>query len=274
MRRSGTCLRLAGKPVRQLKGPLAPAMRRARRRGKLGFLLEASLDKADAPGFSSTPVHEASLGGERPLIGRNQAYVRLTRFVSDFQHTAQTMERWIIRRITALPVVIQLLGLMLVTSSACASILTLAQDGGSQTAFVVIDRREAAFTVFTGVSKDTPNEQLNKIRADVANQSGTSMVTWSEFRATANEFAKSTMLRSDYPNYRVVEGIVCLVGKQPGVPWGLTWNGGIALTFRDYEHARRTYRLFKENPAQYRPTRDPRADPVNPGGFLPAFGCS
>lgn len=165
------------------------------------------------------------------------------------------------------------LGFVLVSWLGWPRDVSMARGLDSQSAFVVIDRREAAFTVFTGVSKETESEQLDKIKAQVAHKSGLMMMTWNEFGKNVNELAKSTMLRSDYPNYRVVEGIVCLVSNQPGTPWGLTWNGGIALTFRDYEHVRSAYRVFKENPTQYRPVRDPRADPVNPGGFLPFFGC-
>ena len=149
------------------------------------------------------------------------------------------------------------------------------EEGGndSKSAYVVVDRREPAFTVFTGVSKEMNEEQVDKIRSDVAKDSSQSILAWSVFKATVGDLARSTMLRNDYPNFRIAAAIVCLVAKEPGAPWGLTWNGGIALTFRDYEHTRATYRRFEDKPAQYRAITDPRLDPVNPGGFLPAFGC-
>lgn len=102
------------------------------------------------------------------------------------------------------------------------------------------------------------------------------MLTWEQFLESVNEYARSVILRNDYPSVSVVDGVVCLVAskKGSGAPWGLTWNGGIALTFNDYQHVRRTYKSYKANPAGYRPIRDPKRDPVNPGGHLPFGGCT
>lgn len=84
--------------------------------------------------------------------------------------------------------------------------------------------------------------------------------------------AQSVVLRNDYPAYAGVEGLTCLVGSQPGSPWGLTWNTGIALTRIDYQHATRSCESYQRAPRRYRPL-DPRRDPANPGGVLLAFGC-
>lgn len=149
----------------------------------------------------------------------------------------------------------------------------VSDDFESTASFVLVDQSESAFTVFAGIAKDTNERELEEIRSKVANQERVSMLTWNEFTASVNKYARSTIVRNDYPNVSVVDGLVCLVGRTPGAPWGLAWNGGIALTFNDYEHVRQSYESYKANPDAYRPMRDPRADPVNPGGHLPAFGC-
>lgn len=141
--------------------------------------------------------------------------------------------------------------------------------------FVVVDRAEKAFTVFTGIPKNIDKEELERIKQKVSGRDTLIMLTWEQFLESVNEYARSVVLINDYPSIRIVDGIVCLVASRQGAgaPWGLTWNGGIALTRNDYNHARRTYELYKSNPASYKPIRDPRRDPVNPGGHLPFGGC-
>ncbi|MEJ2107391.1 MAG: hypothetical protein P8X48_08695 [Acidiferrobacteraceae bacterium] len=141
--------------------------------------------------------------------------------------------------------------------------------------YVVIDQDEPAFIVFTGIPKGIDQEKLEKIRQHVSTRETATMLTWQQFLQRVDGYARSVVLRNDYPKVRVVDGIVCLIAskKGAGAPWGLTWNGGIALTFNDYQHARRTYEAYKKDPASYEPVRDPRRDPVNPRGHLPYFGC-
>lgn len=145
----------------------------------------------------------------------------------------------------------------------------------SASKYVVVDRSEPAFIVFTGIPKGIDKQKLEKIRQHVAGRKTATMLTWQQFLQHVDEYARSVVLRNDYPRVRIVDGIVCLVAsrKGAGAPWGLTWNGGIALTFNDYQHARRTYKAYKKDPSSYEPIRDPRRDPVNPGGHLPFFGC-
>lgn len=147
--------------------------------------------------------------------------------------------------------------------------------GQSASQYVVIDQSEPAFTVFTGIPQNLEKAKLDKLKALVAENKELTLLPWQAFLTRVDGYAHSVMLRNDYPDTRVVDGIVCLVGSKQGTgaPWGLTWNGGIALTFNDYQYARRSYAAYKANPAAYEPVSDPRKDPVNPGGHLPFAGC-
>jgi hypothetical protein len=149
-------------------------------------------------------------------------------------------------------------------------------DIDSSSQFVVVDQNEPAFIVFTGIPKNIGNDEFERIKQKVSSRETLAMLTWEQFLESVNEYAVSVVIRNDYPNTRIVDGIVCLVASEQGTgaPWGLTWNGGIALTRNDYQHARRTYESYKTNPASYRPIRDPRRDPVNPSGHLPFGGCN
>lgn len=139
--------------------------------------------------------------------------------------------------------------------------------------FVIIDQSDPAYIVFTGIGKNTEENKLTEIRSKVSERENVSMITWEKFTASVGKYAQSLMKTNDYPNYQVSKGLMCLVWKRPRWHWGLTWNGGIALTFNDYRYAKQRYESYIANPDSYSPMRDPRADPINPGGFLPAFGC-
>lgn len=146
----------------------------------------------------------------------------------------------------------------------------------SESQFVVIDTSEPAFTVFTGIPKALDEQKLAEIKRAVSGKATATMLSWQDFVARVDEYAHAVMLRDDYPGINSVDGIVCLVGSRQGTgaPWGLVWNGGIALTFNDYQHARRSYQTYKTNPATYEPIADPRRDPIHPNGHLPFAGCN
>lgn len=145
----------------------------------------------------------------------------------------------------------------------------------SASQYVVIDQSEPAFIVFTGIPKGLDKEKIESLRQEVSRHEKLTMLTWQQFLTSVDKYARSVIIKKDYPSIRVVDGIVCLVGSKQGTgaPWGLTWNGGIALTFNDYQHARQTFKAYKANPSAYKPIGDPRRDPIHPSGHLPFAGC-
>lgn len=131
---------------------------------------------------------------------------------------------------------------------------------------VAIDRSEKAYTVFLAVAKDASEEQLEQLRSRAAQDEAVELVTWAEFRQNRTKYLNSRIVHDDYPESRVVDGIIELLRRYASTPFGLTWNGGVALTFNDYEHAKRIYKKYLSNPDEYAATRleDPRRDPINP----------
>ncbi len=146
----------------------------------------------------------------------------------------------------------------------------------SKSRFVVVDSSESAFIVFTGIPKSIGGDQLEKIKQMVSSRETLTMLSWDQFLDGVNSYAHALILTNDYPDVRLIDGLVCLLAseKGSGIPWGLVWNGGIALTFNDYQHARRTYISYKGNPMEYQPIQDPRMDPINPSGHLSFAGCN
>jgi hypothetical protein len=145
----------------------------------------------------------------------------------------------------------------------------------SASKYVVVDQSEPAFIVFTGIPVDIDNAQLEEIKLKVANREALTMLPWQQFLEKVDEYSQLVILRDDYPTIKTLNGIVCLIASKQGTgaPWGLTWNGGIALSYNDYQHVRRTYESFNAAPASYQPIQDPRRDPVHPRGHLPFGGC-
>lgn len=143
----------------------------------------------------------------------------------------------------------------------CASIPLSSVDS------VLIDRTEQAYTVYAGIQEN----KIGEVKAKLLDApQGVTLVTWETFIQNSDEYVKSQIVKDEYPESRTIAGVVELVRKFPGTPIGLTWNGGIAITYNDYQHAKRIYEQYKADPASYERSRnrDPRADPVNPKGHL------
>jgi hypothetical protein len=127
---------------------------------------------------------------------------------------------------------------------------------------VMIETKEQAFTVFqpaVGMSLD----RLQRLVAEHNAADTVRIVAWADLPAAVQEEAAKVVRRDDFPGQPTIPGILCLLRKAPA-PWGITWNGGIALTRNDYDYARRSY-ASQEPPAAH--------SPVDPRGHLPAFGC-
>lgn len=132
--------------------------------------------------------------------------------------------------------------------------------------FVIIYKKQAAYTVFVGISQ----AKLDAVKAKLANEPDTSLLTWEVFSHHTDKYVKAQIVRDEYPDSRTVSGIVELIRKFPDTPIGLTWNGGIAITHNDYRYAINTYKQYQSDPTAYLRLRkqDPRVDPVNPKGHL------
>lgn len=157
------------------------------------------------------------------------------------------MKRWI-----------QLAGLAMALIGSALSALA-ASD------IVLIDQSNPAYTVYAGL----PSEKRDDVRAKIANQPA-QLVTFKEFSERRAELIGALVVVDEYPNSKAIDGIVELVKKHPGTPFGITWNGGIAFTRNDYTFTKNQFAAYKKAPEDYRRTRktDIAADPVYPPNHL------
>lgn len=129
-----------------------------------------------------------------------------------------------------------------------------------------------AYLLFQSVPADLSPQERERFTAQ-AMADGAHLVPWDQFVADLDRQLQASVLRPDYPEYDLARAILCLTRVGPGFPWGVTWNGGIALTENDYAWAEKRYRLYREKPRRYRPMQNQPADPNHPGNFLPMLGC-
>jgi hypothetical protein len=133
--------------------------------------------------------------------------------------------------------------------------------------YVLINKHEeCAYTVFEGITK----EKIDAVKMKIQTKKEVEIVRWDDFTHNLDKYVKSKIIKDDYPGSGVVEGIRDLLRKYSGAPFGLTWNGGIAITVNDYRHAETTYKKYQNNSAEYEHLKiqDLRLDPVNPKNHL------
>lgn len=134
--------------------------------------------------------------------------------------------------------------------------------------YVIIDTSKPEVTMYTSIPKSLTEADLDKIRAGVSAQAGASMETWEAFKNNFNLYVEARIKKNEYPELIIKDGFVAFFEKLEGVPLGLTWNGGIALTYNDYVHAKRTYQVYLKNPDSLARTSDRSRDPVHPANHL------
>lgn len=108
--------------------------------------------------------------------------------------------------------------------------------------------------------------------------SGDQFMRWGDFRQHVREYIRAAVIRNDYPQYDLADGISCLVQHDPNY-WGVTWNGGILIGHtgrkgqQEEQWVTKRYEAYRRDPTAYRPISDPDADPVNPAKYLRQWRC-
>jgi hypothetical protein len=141
---------------------------------------------------------------------------------------------------------------------------TLAADPG----YVVIDITARHVATFISVPKTFPPTDLQKLNEKIAQTEGISLMSWDEFKGDPAKHIKSQIRRNDYMEVDVVRGLSQLLERYERTPFGLTWNGGLAVTGNDYQYSARSYKAFTNNPNTFSREADRRKDPVHPDNHI------
>lgn len=130
---------------------------------------------------------------------------------------------------------------------------------------VFIDARQDAYVVFQGVSQGTPAIARREMEG-YATLDRVSLVAWDNFRENVETFVAAGIQKNEYPGRRTPLGILALLKAYPGRPFAVTWNGGIASSFFDFQHAVEVLEEYREDAEAYelRRSLDANEDPLSP----------
>lgn len=131
----------------------------------------------------------------------------------------------------------------------------------AQVKYLAISSPEPAYTIYLGLPELT-EKQKKEVHEEGASGE-TELLEWEEFLKNRDKYIGSRMKRNDYPGAGLQEKLPELIEHYPGVQVGLTWNGGIAISYNEFSHARRSYGKFLKDPEGYKAAM-PASDPVNP----------
>ncbi len=113
---------------------------------------------------------------------------------------------------------------------------------GNAVAAICVDQAQPAWTLLYGVLPQDAKRPC--ARADMER------VAQRDFPALQRRL-HTWLLHEDQPEAHVAERVVELARQQPGLPVGLTWDGGMAITANDYTAAERRLAAYRADPQGY-----------------------
>ncbi|HYD57456.1 MAG TPA: hypothetical protein VEB41_11160 [Burkholderiales bacterium] len=151
---------------------------------------------------------------------------------------------------------------------ALALLLLASAAAHAEPGYVIVDPSDRFATTYVSLARDMPGAELDDLRAKIAPRAGAYLVDWPAFLADPAKHIDAHIARNEYPEVRTAEGLVALLRKFERTPFGLTWNGGIALTGNDYRFAQRTHARHLADASFVARPPDRRADPVHPANHV------
>ena len=158
-------------------------------------------------------------------------------------------------------------------------------DNVGDSTHILVDLSDPAYHVFMGVpvagSAEATLFDLEKAEmtiAEAGSETAVELITLEEFKKEENKekYFNSVIIHNDYPQLYeendIIEEFINLVEKNSAGPFGLAWNGGVALTGNDYGHALEGYELYQEDPDAYEEWKPKEGswDPIYPFHHLRA----
>jgi hypothetical protein len=147
----------------------------------------------------------------------------------------------------------------LTKTASFVALLTIANVvSAAEPSHVAIDPSDGYATTFVGIPKTLPEVDFEKLKQSMVQRKGSYLVTWADFKGAPEKHIKSNIRRNDYPDIDLVAGMTKLLERYDGTPFGVTWNGGIAVTNKDYQLASRAFAVYS----------DRGLDPIHPLNHL------
>lgn len=109
--------------------------------------------------------------------------------------------------------------------------------------------RKPAYALVAGIPPGKSGEITRILTAE--QRASSSIHRWPAYRRELRALLDDVILRNDYPDVPLHTGLLELLESYPGTPFGITWNGGIAVTAGDFSRAEQLLERFRADPARY-----------------------
>lgn len=141
------------------------------------------------------------------------------------------------------------------------TVAAAAKNNAPPIELVMIDARQPAYTVLIGI----PRENVEQVKKQ-PKEDGVTILSWKAFKADADTLIGKGILKNDYPDIPLAKSLIALLKLYPAMPFGVTWNGGVAVTYSDYKHAEKMFDLYQKNADEYeqKKPKDRASDPIHP----------
>lgn len=137
---------------------------------------------------------------------------------------------------------------------------------------VMIDGRDPAYVLVTGIADGATAFETARLQETAASDEAIELLAWETFKPNAQARLAERIAKDEYGMVpRLGGGFLLGVQNHVGTPIGLTWNGGIARTAAEFQHARETYAAFQADPDAYaaRPRPEHEVVSIDPDFHLP-----
>lgn len=156
-------------------------------------------------------------------------------------------------------------------SEDCDSIIRRSEESeNSPSKYVLLDSSEPAYCLMYGFSeiefllkfKRIPRDRLVQMTLDIE-----------QLKDDPERYLDSCVIENEYQRFDYRVYMPRLLELNKGTPFGLTWNGGLAFTRKDYWTAQKRYDSYQSDPEDYLKNSTPGSpgDRINPGAHLPFF---
>ena len=132
--------------------------------------------------------------------------------------------------------------------------------------YVTINTKRPAFVVYSALAADVPAAELSAARQQAQTDEQIDLVAWQAFVAAPAEQIGQRIVRNDYPEINIEQSIIELLQRYPGKPFGVTWNGGLAVTASEFKYAQSTLAQYRGDPKVVVRNGVGEQDPVYPLG--------
>lgn len=131
-------------------------------------------------------------------------------------------------------------------------------------ASVLIDPTHGFATVYVSLPKKVSAPDQEQVDAVMTDHAGAYVVPWTSFLADLSHHVTGRIQKNEYPEADATDALVLLLREFELQAFGLTWNGGVALTRIDFAFAEWTHESYARDHDFVARPDDALADPLHP----------